>query len=146
MSRTVLITGCSSGFGEATARLFAARGWNVVATMRRPETGAALAALDNVLVTRLDVQDRASIEAAMAEAIARFGRIDVLDPLQDGDYALTLVVEKATSGRVKLTMLPKHPSAAPGTWRCAATATSTWPTATTTCAAASFSTPKISRK
>ncbi len=78
MSRTVLITGCSSGFGETTARLFAARGWNVVATMRRPEAGAALAALDNVLVTLLDVQDQASIEAAVAEAVRRFGRIDVL--------------------------------------------------------------------
>jgi NAD(P)-dependent dehydrogenase (short-subunit alcohol dehydrogenase family) len=77
-SRTVLITGCSTGFGEATARLFAARGWNVVATMRRPEAGRALAALDNVLVTRLDVQDRASIDAAIAAGIARFGRIDVL--------------------------------------------------------------------
>jgi NAD(P)-dependent dehydrogenase (short-subunit alcohol dehydrogenase family) len=77
-TRTVLITGCSTGFGEATARLFAARGWNVVATMRRPEAGRALAALDNVLVTGLDVQDRASIGAAIAAGIARFGCIDVL--------------------------------------------------------------------
>ncbi|WP_247889962.1 SDR family NAD(P)-dependent oxidoreductase [Azospirillum brasilense] len=36
MTRTVFITGCSRGFGEATARLFAARGWNVVATMNAP--------------------------------------------------------------------------------------------------------------
>jgi NAD(P)-dependent dehydrogenase (short-subunit alcohol dehydrogenase family) len=78
MRRTVLITGCSTGFGLATARLFAARGWNVVATMRHPEAGAALAGLDNVLVTRLDVQDLSSIEAAVAEGIARVGRIDVL--------------------------------------------------------------------
>jgi NAD(P)-dependent dehydrogenase (short-subunit alcohol dehydrogenase family) len=77
-ARTVLITGCSTGFGEATARLFAARGWNVVATMRRPEAGAGLAALDNVLVTRLDVEDRDSIAAAISAGIARFGRLDVL--------------------------------------------------------------------
>ncbi|WP_454019472.1 SDR family NAD(P)-dependent oxidoreductase [Azospirillum sp. Marseille-Q6669] len=78
MTRTVLITGCSSGFGEATPCLFAARGWNVVATMRSPGAGGEFAALDRVLVTRLDVQDPASIEAAVAAAIDRFGRIDVL--------------------------------------------------------------------
>ena len=78
MTHTVLITGCSTGFGEAAAHLFAARGWNVVATMRRPEAGSSLAALDRVFVTRLDVQDPASIDAAIAAGIARFGRIDVL--------------------------------------------------------------------
>jgi NAD(P)-dependent dehydrogenase (short-subunit alcohol dehydrogenase family) len=78
MTSSVLITGCSTGFGKATARLFAARGWNVVATMRRPEVGGELDGLDNVLVTRLDVQDRASIDAAIVEGIGRFGRIDVL--------------------------------------------------------------------
>jgi NAD(P)-dependent dehydrogenase (short-subunit alcohol dehydrogenase family) len=78
MTRTVLITGCSTGFGEAAASLFAARGWNVVATMRRPKAGSSLAALDRVLVTGLDVQDPASIERAIAAGIARFGRIDVL--------------------------------------------------------------------
>jgi NAD(P)-dependent dehydrogenase (short-subunit alcohol dehydrogenase family) len=78
MTRTILITGCSTGFGQATARLFAAHGWNVVATMRNPEAGVELAALGNVFVTRLDVQDQASIDAAVAQSIARFGRIDVL--------------------------------------------------------------------
>lgn len=78
MAATVLITGCSSGFGEAAARLFASRGFNVVATARRPETARHLEAAGNVLVTRLDVEDAASIEAAVAAAIARFGRIDIL--------------------------------------------------------------------
>ncbi|AHF94656.1 hypothetical protein OPIT5_23040 [Opitutaceae bacterium TAV5] len=36
----MIITGCSSGFGRAAARLLADRGWNVVATMRKPEAGA----------------------------------------------------------------------------------------------------------
>src|SRR5258708_3354641 len=78
MKQTILITGTSTGLGRTTARFFAARGWNVVATMRRPETEAELTHLENVLVTRLDVQDLASIGAAIAEGIKRFGRIDAL--------------------------------------------------------------------
>jgi NAD(P)-dependent dehydrogenase (short-subunit alcohol dehydrogenase family) len=78
MNKTVLITGASTGFGKSTAERFAHTGWNVVATMRIPAAGADLARLDNVLVTRLDVQDRSSINAAIAEGIARFGGIDVL--------------------------------------------------------------------
>jgi len=77
-NKTVLITGTSSGFGKTTARLFADKGWNVVATMRRPEVEKELAGLDNVLVARLDVQDHASIAAGIEAGIARFGRIDAL--------------------------------------------------------------------
>ena len=78
MKQTVLITGCSSGIGRATASHFARNGWNVVATMRRPEAGSELSKLDGVLVTRLDVQELASIDQAIAAGIARFGRIDAL--------------------------------------------------------------------
>jgi NAD(P)-dependent dehydrogenase (short-subunit alcohol dehydrogenase family) len=78
MARTVLITGSSSGLGRAAARLFQSRGWNVVATMRSPERETELMHLDRTLVTRLDVEDRPSIEAATAAGIAAFGRIDVL--------------------------------------------------------------------
>ncbi|WP_298368527.1 SDR family oxidoreductase [Azospirillum sp.] len=98
MTNTVLITGCSTGFGAATARLFQARGWNVVATMRAPESGAALAALDNVLVARLDVQDPASVETAVAEAISRFGRIDVL--VNNAGFGLSGIFE--TTPRAKI--------------------------------------------
>lgn len=78
MNSTVLITGTSSGLGRATAHLFHARGWNVVATMRTPEQETELTQLDRMLVTRLDVQDTASIQAAVAAGRARFGRIDAL--------------------------------------------------------------------
>lgn len=78
MPQTILITGASSGIGKVTAKHFAARGWNVVATMRSPEKEDELTALNNVLVTRLDVTDATSIEAAVAESIAKFGKIDVL--------------------------------------------------------------------
>lgn len=75
-SRTVLITGTSSGFGEAAVHRFAAEGWNVIATLRNPS--AAPAFPKNVLVMRLDVQDRSSAETAIAEGIAQFGAIDAL--------------------------------------------------------------------
>jgi NAD(P)-dependent dehydrogenase (short-subunit alcohol dehydrogenase family) len=72
---TVLITGASSGIGRATAQLFAERGWNVVATMRTPDVSLGT---DNVLVTRLDVADCSTIDAAVSEGIDRFGGIDVV--------------------------------------------------------------------
>ncbi len=75
-SKTVLITGTSSGIGLATARHFAEEGWNVVATMRNP--GAQLEASDSLLILALDVTDPASIAAAIDTGIKRFGRIDVL--------------------------------------------------------------------
>ncbi|MFJ9683362.1 SDR family oxidoreductase [Streptomyces sp. NPDC101194] len=78
MTRTILITGSSSGIGRATAKLFHEQGWNVIATMRSPEKETELTALENVLVTRLDVQDSASITSAVGAGLERFGRIDVL--------------------------------------------------------------------
>jgi NAD(P)-dependent dehydrogenase (short-subunit alcohol dehydrogenase family) len=78
MKKTVLITGCSSGFGKACAHEFARKGWNVVATMRRPDEETDLTQHADMLVARLDVQDPATIETAIAAGIARFGRIDAL--------------------------------------------------------------------
>lgn len=78
MKKTVLITGTSSGFGKTTARLFLREGWNVVATMRHPEAEQELTQLPDVLVSRLDVQDRTSIAPAIEASIARFGTIDAL--------------------------------------------------------------------
>jgi len=77
MANTVLITGTSSGIGESAAHIFHKRGWNVIATMRKPG-GSALAQLDNVLVSRLDVTDPESITTSIAGGIERFGTIDVL--------------------------------------------------------------------
>ena len=78
LANTVLITGCSAGIGKAAAEFFQQKGWNVVATMRSPDAGRDLAVLENVLVTRLDVTDEASIAAAVKAGVERFGRIDVL--------------------------------------------------------------------
>lgn len=78
MKKTILITGTSTGIGRAAAEKFAAAGWNVIATMRSPEKETALTQLANVLVTRLDVQNRASIQQAIVVGTERFGRIDTL--------------------------------------------------------------------
>ncbi len=76
--KTILITGASSGIGKTTAKYFQQKGWNVIATMRSPHKEEELTQLDNVLVTRLDVTDTTSIDAAVAEGLNRFGTIDVL--------------------------------------------------------------------
>ena len=78
MSRTVLITGASSGFGKLTAKRFQQEGWNVVATMRSPAKETELNQLDNVTVARLDVTDIASIDAAVDETLGAYGQVDVL--------------------------------------------------------------------
>ncbi len=78
MTRTVLITGCSTGLGKTTAERFASEGWNVVATMRRPDPDLADRYPAQVLVEALDVTDPASIEAALAAGVKRFGGIDAV--------------------------------------------------------------------
>jgi NAD(P)-dependent dehydrogenase (short-subunit alcohol dehydrogenase family) len=99
MSKTVLITGASSGFGRTAVALFARRGWNVVATMRTPTAAHDLADLPNVLVTRLDVQDRDSIASAIEAGIGRFGRIDVL--VNNAGFSLFGVFESIPRKKVK---------------------------------------------
>lgn len=78
MKQTVLITGASSGFGKAAVKLFHEKGWNVVATVRSPETASMFTTLSGVLVTRLDVTNKDSIQAAVKAATEQFGQIDVL--------------------------------------------------------------------
>lgn len=70
---TVLITGCSSGYGLATAQRFLDEGWNVVASMRSPRHDI-LPSSDRLTVLALDVTDPDSI----AHAIQACGPIDVL--------------------------------------------------------------------
>lgn len=92
--KTVLVTGASSGFGRLTVQKFHAEGWNVVATMRSPGAGSKLGDLDNVLVTRLDVTDRDTIDSAVREAVAEFGTIDVL--VNNAGYGTRGFLEEAS--------------------------------------------------
>lgn len=71
--KTVLITGCSSGFGYETAKLLAKRGYRVFATMRNPERGRKLETIaanfpGELVVRELDVTDAEQIKEVVAEA------------------------------------------------------------------------------
>jgi NAD(P)-dependent dehydrogenase (short-subunit alcohol dehydrogenase family) len=78
-AKTWLITGAGRGMGIDFARAALAAGHNVVATGRNPDTvRSAIGDHDQLLVTELDITDAQSAEQAVAAAIARFGRIDVL--------------------------------------------------------------------
>ena len=78
MSKTILITGASSGIGKATARHFQKQGWNVIATMRSLEKETELNKLENVHLEKLDVLDLASIDKTIKNGIQKFGQIDAL--------------------------------------------------------------------
>ncbi|GEQ85004.1 short-chain dehydrogenase/reductase [Patiriisocius marinistellae] len=94
MSKTILITGASSGIGKETAKKFQAKGWNVIATMRTPENETELNKLDNVLVNTLDVQNLETINAAIEEGVSKFGKIDVV--LNNAGYGIMGTFESAT--------------------------------------------------
>jgi len=92
---TVLITGCSSGFGLETARLFLDKGWHVVATMRTPRTDL-LPASDRLRVLALDVTDTDSIrrcieQAGPIDALVNNAGIGLLAPLEG--VAMTIARE-----------------------------------------------------
>jgi NAD(P)-dependent dehydrogenase (short-subunit alcohol dehydrogenase family) len=76
-ARAIFITGSSSGLGRAAAKLFASRGWTVLATMRNPDKEQDLATLPNVVLLSLDITDPQQITGAANEALAR-GEVDVV--------------------------------------------------------------------
>jgi NADP-dependent 3-hydroxy acid dehydrogenase YdfG len=82
MSKTILITGASSGFGRDTAETLARAGHRVFASMRdvagRNSAHAAALRAAGAGVVELDVTDDASVDTAVAEILAQTGRIDVL--------------------------------------------------------------------
>jgi NAD(P)-dependent dehydrogenase (short-subunit alcohol dehydrogenase family) len=76
MSKTIFITGSSTGLGNATVRLFAQRGWKVIATMRKTENHE-LASIPGVTLIPLDVTRREQIEAAARQSL-ELGPVDVV--------------------------------------------------------------------
>lgn len=73
----VVVTGASSGIGEAVARVFSSRGYPVLLLARRVERLQALG-LPNSLCKAVDVTDRAAVVAAVKEAEAKFGPVDLM--------------------------------------------------------------------
>ena len=99
MPRTVLITGASSGYGNATANLFLQHGWNVIATMRRPQPDVFAAGSDRLTVLPLDVTDERSIKNAIATGVAAHGAIDVW--VNNAGIGLGSVVESTPDSTVR---------------------------------------------
>jgi NADP-dependent 3-hydroxy acid dehydrogenase YdfG len=76
--RVAVVTGASSGIGEATCHVLAAAGFHIVAGARRQDRVQAVATATGGEALALDVTDPASIDAFVGEVRARHGRVDVL--------------------------------------------------------------------
>jgi NAD(P)-dependent dehydrogenase (short-subunit alcohol dehydrogenase family) len=99
-SKTVFITGTSSGIGLEAALYFYEQGWNVIATMRQPEkrhTKLHEKGLPDIV--HLDVQDAASIQSAVQYTLDKYQRIDVL--VNNAGYALYGPFEATEPAQVK---------------------------------------------
>jgi NAD(P)-dependent dehydrogenase (short-subunit alcohol dehydrogenase family) len=99
LGRVWLITGTSSGFGRAIARAALDHGDRVVATARRVDDVADLAAHERVRVAPLDVTDTASVRAAVDLAVDAFGRIDVV--VNNAGYGSRGAFEEFTEQQIR---------------------------------------------
>jgi len=97
-SKAVLITGCSSGIGKATAQRLAASGWTVYATARRPETLTELEAA-GCRTLALDVTDEESMSAAVAAVEQAEGAVGVL--VNNAGYSQSGAVESIPLDRLR---------------------------------------------
>lgn len=97
-SRAVLVTGCSSGIGAATAARLAQSGWTVYATARRAETLAELEA-KGCRILELDVVDDASRRAAVEAIVEAEGAVGVL--VNNAGYSQSGAVESVPDERVR---------------------------------------------
>ena len=95
-----LITGASRGMGLEFARKALEHGQKVVATARKPQAvEEALGAQDNLLAVALDVTDPDSISAAIAQAVDRFGGLDVV--LNNAGYGIFGALEETSDAETR---------------------------------------------
>jgi len=95
--KTIFITGASAGLGKATAHLFLANGWKVIATMRNPEKETELNLLENVTLLPLDVTNPDLIHETVQKAIA-LGPVDVV--FNNAGYGLVGALEACTEKQI----------------------------------------------
>jgi len=95
------ITGCSTGFGRELAKLVLDRGWRVVVTARGADRVADIVEIspDRALALDLDVTDKTQIDAAVAAAEDRFGRIDVL--VNNAGYGYQSAIEEGEDQEIR---------------------------------------------
>ncbi len=95
------ISGCSTGFGRELAKLVLARGWRAVVTARDADRVSDLSegAEDRAFALSLDVTDQAQIDDAVAQAKAKFGRIDVL--VNNAGYGYQASVEEGVESEIR---------------------------------------------
>jgi NAD(P)-dependent dehydrogenase (short-subunit alcohol dehydrogenase family) len=98
--KTIFITGTSSGLGRAATKLFSAKGWKVIATMRSPdsEKETELTKLPGVTVLSLDVTNPQQINEAVAKAVA-LGGVDVV--YNNAGYGLAGPLEGLTDEQIE---------------------------------------------
>jgi NAD(P)-dependent dehydrogenase (short-subunit alcohol dehydrogenase family) len=77
MNGTIFITGASSGLGHATAKLFAVKGWRVLASMRKPERETELGQLAGITLIALDITNPLQIGTTVGQVVAS-GGVDVV--------------------------------------------------------------------
>ncbi|WP_116789747.1 SDR family NAD(P)-dependent oxidoreductase [Flavobacterium psychrotrophum] len=101
MSKTILITGASRGFGKLWAEAFLKRGDKVAATARNTETLADLVATygDAILPIKLDVNSRDESFAAVAKAKEHFGTLDVV--INNAGYGLFGTIEETSEAEAR---------------------------------------------
>lgn len=97
MQKTIFITGASAGLGKATAKLFQAKGWHVIATMRKPEEEKELTKLDNINVIKLDVTNSTEIEETVKNVIEKYA-VDVV--LNNAGYGLLGPLESLSDEQI----------------------------------------------
>ena len=99
MTKTILITGTSTGIGRASVKHFSEKGWQVAATLRHPEKETEMQQWKGVKLYKLDVTDPASIETAIKLAISDLGAIDAI--CNNAGYGAVGIFEKATDEQIR---------------------------------------------